>query len=90
MSNKVYESTPRWYAWSTITHNRNVAYKVNVYDNNGKFNVKEKQFYNKKVGAQADLTPKSQTQDSVVVVMTTALSFLYLYSHMFYSILLRT
>jgi len=42
MSNKVYESTPRWYAWSTITHNRNVAYKVNVYDNNGKFNVKEK------------------------------------------------
>ena len=37
-----------------------------------------------------DLTPKSQTQDSVVVIMTATLSFLYLYSHMFYSILFRT
>lgn len=45
---------------------------------------------NKKDNLDNDLTPKSQTQDSVVVIMTATLSFLYLYSHMFYSILLRT
>lgn len=42
MSNKVYNSTPHGYAWSTITHNGNVAYKVSVYDKDGKYNVPEK------------------------------------------------
>ena len=51
MSNKVYNSTPHGYAWSTITHNGNVAYKVSVYDKDGKYNVPEKQnFKKKKVG----------------------------------------
>ena len=42
MSNKVYDSTPHGYFWSTITHNGNVAYKVSVYDKDGKYNVPEK------------------------------------------------
>ena len=37
-----YNSTPHGYAWSTITHNGNVAYKVSVYDKDGKYNVPEK------------------------------------------------
>ena len=42
MSDKVYDSTPHGYFWSTITHNGNVAYKVSVYDKDGKYNVPEK------------------------------------------------
>ena len=37
-----YNSTPHGYAWSTITHNGNVAYKVSVYNKDGKYNVPEK------------------------------------------------
>ena len=37
-----YDNTPHGYAWSTVTHNGNVAYKVSVYDKDGKYNVPEK------------------------------------------------
>ena len=37
-----YDNTPHGYAWSTVTHNGNVAYKVSVYDKDGNFNVTEK------------------------------------------------
>ena len=37
-----YDNTPHGYAWSTITHNGNVAYKLSVYDKNGNYNVPEK------------------------------------------------
>ena len=37
-----YDNTPHGYAWSTVTHNGNVAYKLSVYDKNGNYNVPEK------------------------------------------------
>ena len=37
-----YDNTPHGYAWSTVTHNGNVAYKVSVYDKDGNYNVTEK------------------------------------------------
>ena len=37
-----YDNTPHGYAWSTVTHNGNVAYKLSVYDKDGKYNVPEK------------------------------------------------
>ena len=37
-----YDNTPHGYAWSSVTHNGNVAYKVSVYDKDGKYNVPEK------------------------------------------------
>ena len=42
MTHAQYDNTPHGYAWSTITHNGNVAYKVSVYDKDGKYNVPEK------------------------------------------------
>ena len=37
-----YDNTPHGYAWSSVTHNGNVAYKVSVYDKDGNYNVTEK------------------------------------------------
>ena len=37
-----YDNAPHGYAWSTVTHNGNVAYKVSVYDKDGNYNVTEK------------------------------------------------
>ena len=42
MTDAQYDNTPHGYAWSSVTHNGNVAYKVSVYDKNGKYNVPEK------------------------------------------------
>ena len=37
-----YDNTPHGYAWSTVTHNGNVAYKLSVYDKDGNYNVAKK------------------------------------------------
>ena len=42
MTHAQYDNTPHGYAWSTVTHNGNVAYKLSVYDKNGNYNVPEK------------------------------------------------
>ena len=42
MTHAQYDNTPHGYAWSSVTHNGNVAYKVSVYDKDGKYNVPEK------------------------------------------------
>ena len=42
MTDAQYDNTPHGYAWSSVTHNGNVAYKVSVYDKDGKYNVPEK------------------------------------------------
>ena len=42
MTHAQYDNTPHGYAWSSVTHNGNVAYKVSVYDKNGNYNVPEK------------------------------------------------
>ena len=39
MTHAQYDNTPHGYAWSSVTHNGNVAYKVSVYDKDGKYNV---------------------------------------------------
>ena len=42
MTDAQYDNTPHGYAWSSVTHNGNVAYKVSVYDKDGNYNVTEK------------------------------------------------
>ena len=42
MTHAQYDNTPHGYAWSSVTHNGNVAYKVSVYDKDGNYNVTEK------------------------------------------------
>ena len=42
MTHAQYDNTPHGYAWSSVTHNGNVAYKLSVYDKNGNYNVPEK------------------------------------------------
>ena len=42
MTHAQYDNTPHGYAWSSVTHNGNVAYKVSVYDKDGNYNVAEK------------------------------------------------
>ena len=42
MTHAQYDKTPHGYFWSSVTHNGNVAYKVSVYDKDGKYNVPEK------------------------------------------------